>query len=280
MEGLSPNRPEESAPMACNASSAMPSGMRRLRDELRTYVLAHLRDPYAVVAIDEISFPKRGNQSAGVARQYCGSTKQVENCQVWCVRQRSLSGRLPGSIHIHDHPMLSQAVPQPAWWRGKRRSGHQILLKEDSKGFYAWLIQSSKKATEGGTTGKVLAAKEGHEGGSKGQEMLIKRLGPGFSTHRISDEHGDKVDGVIETKAGAGKPHPLLDGRESTKLPECMSDHRDFPKPAGGGGNGFWSNLDFYGRMRHTFRVSSLERMMGFSPSKGTSFLWVLPVPQ
>ena len=66
--------------LAEQAGESRPDGMQRLlttavwdengvRDELRSYVLAHLKDPYAVVAIDETSFPKRGNQSAGVAHQ-------------------------------------------------------------------------------------------------------------------------------------------------------------------------------------------------------------------
>ena len=65
--------------IAEQAGESRPDGMQRLltnavwdengvRDELRAYVLAHLRDPYAVVAIDETSFPKQGTQSAGVAR--------------------------------------------------------------------------------------------------------------------------------------------------------------------------------------------------------------------
>ncbi len=60
---------------ASQAGESRPDGMQRLlsnavwdengvRDELRSYVLAHLRDPYAVVAIDETSFPKRGDQEA------------------------------------------------------------------------------------------------------------------------------------------------------------------------------------------------------------------------
>ena len=36
----------------------------------------------AIIAIDETSFPKRGMKSAGVQVQYCGTTGQVENCQV------------------------------------------------------------------------------------------------------------------------------------------------------------------------------------------------------
>ena len=93
--------------MECNASSAMPSGMRRLRDELRTYVLAHLRDPYAVVAIDETSFPKRGTQSAGVAHQYCGATKQVENCQV---------GVFLSYISSLGHTLLDRELYLPRHW--------------------------------------------------------------------------------------------------------------------------------------------------------------------
>jgi SRSO17 transposase len=35
-----------------------------------------------VVIVDETGFPKKGQDSAGVARQYCGSLGKVDNCQV------------------------------------------------------------------------------------------------------------------------------------------------------------------------------------------------------
>src|SRR6266699_5933750 len=53
-----------------------------VRDDLRDNVLEHLGEPEATLVIDETSFPKRGNKSAGVQKQYCGTTGQVENCQV------------------------------------------------------------------------------------------------------------------------------------------------------------------------------------------------------
>jgi SRSO17 transposase len=79
--------------LAEHAGESRPDGMQRLlsqavwdedgvRDELRTYILTHLGAPHAVVAIDESGLPKQGKKSAGVAHQYCGTTKQVENCQV------------------------------------------------------------------------------------------------------------------------------------------------------------------------------------------------------
>jgi SRSO17 transposase len=90
--------------LAEHAGEARPDGMQRLlsnavwdedlvRDEVRNYVLAHLGDPHAIVAIDETSFPKQGNKSAGVAPQYCGTTKQVEN---WKARGLSVLHQPPG----------------------------------------------------------------------------------------------------------------------------------------------------------------------------------------
>ena len=82
--------------LAEHARETTPYGMQRLlssavwdadlvRDDLRSYVLEQLSDPAdpnAILVIDETSFPKRGDHSAGVQVQYCGATGQVENCQV------------------------------------------------------------------------------------------------------------------------------------------------------------------------------------------------------
>src|SRR5438445_8309463 len=79
--------------LAEHAREATPYGMQRLlsqavwdadlvRDDLREYVLEQLGQESAILVIDESSFPKRGDKSAGVGVQYCGTTGQVENCQV------------------------------------------------------------------------------------------------------------------------------------------------------------------------------------------------------
>lgn len=79
--------------LAEQAREATPYGMQRLlsqavwdadgmRNEIRTFALEHLGTRNLIVAVDETSFPKRGKYSAGVSKQYCGTTGDVRNCQV------------------------------------------------------------------------------------------------------------------------------------------------------------------------------------------------------
>jgi SRSO17 transposase len=104
--------------LAEQAGEKRPDGMQRLltdavwdegrvRDELRRYVLEHLGDPHAIVAIDETNFPKRGDKSAGVAQQYCGTTGQVENCQV---------GVFVSYISPLGHTLLDGELYLPRHW--------------------------------------------------------------------------------------------------------------------------------------------------------------------
>src|SRR5207302_4026951 len=55
------------------------------------YALELLGQEDAILAIDETCFPKRGQKSAGVGLQYCGTTGRVENCQVCVLSSRRSS---------------------------------------------------------------------------------------------------------------------------------------------------------------------------------------------
>ena len=54
----------------------------RLRDELRAYVVEHLGDSEGVLILDETGFLKKGDKSAGVARQYSSTAGRIENSQI------------------------------------------------------------------------------------------------------------------------------------------------------------------------------------------------------
>src|ERR671939_1490553 len=53
-----------------------------VRDDLRAYVVEHLSDEQAFLILDETGFIKKGTKSAGVHRQYSGTARRIENCQI------------------------------------------------------------------------------------------------------------------------------------------------------------------------------------------------------
>src|SRR3954453_16255244 len=74
------------------AGEVSPDGMQRLlrtadwdadvvRDQLRAYVVERL-GAGGVLIVDETGFIKKGTRSAGVGRQYTGTTGKIDNCQI------------------------------------------------------------------------------------------------------------------------------------------------------------------------------------------------------
>ena len=137
--------------LAEHAREATPYGMQRLlsqavwdadlvRDELRAYALEHLGTYDAILAIDETSFPKAGTHSAGGGKQYCGTTGQVENCQVgvflsyitarghtlidrelyllseWAQdHERRQAAGIPPTVRFQTKPELARCMLQRVW---------------------------------------------------------------------------------------------------------------------------------------------------------------------
>jgi SRSO17 transposase len=137
--------------LAEQARERTPYGMQRLlsqaiwdaglvRDELRAYALEQLGTQDAIVAIDETSFPKAGTHSAGVGKQYCGTTGHVQNCQVgvflsyitdrghtlidrelyllweWTQDQeRRQAAGIPPSVRFQTKPELARCMLQRIW---------------------------------------------------------------------------------------------------------------------------------------------------------------------
>ncbi|MGD0231530.1 MAG: transposase, partial [Syntrophorhabdales bacterium] len=64
-------------------------------------------DPDGALIFDESGFVKKGNDSAGVARQYCGTIGKVENCQV---------GVFASYASRHGYGLLGSRLFVPEKW--------------------------------------------------------------------------------------------------------------------------------------------------------------------
>jgi SRSO17 transposase len=118
--------------LAEQAGYAHPRGIQRvldrytwdadaIRDALRQWVVAELGDPQGILVVDETSFPKQGQQSVGVARQYCGTLGKLANCQV---------GVFLGYATPRGHVGLDRALFVPEEWFADRDRCRQAGIPE------------------------------------------------------------------------------------------------------------------------------------------------------
>lgn len=107
---------------------------------LRQVIIDQMGDQAGIGVIDESGFAKWGQQSAGVARQYCGRLGKVENCQVgvylgyvtrtgaafldrelylpkaWHEDQaRCRAAKIPDRVDFQTKPQLAQTMLERAW---------------------------------------------------------------------------------------------------------------------------------------------------------------------
>jgi SRSO17 transposase len=119
---LSPAERKNSWQLAEVSGEATPYGFQHLlgradwqpdavRDKLRGYVRQHLGDPHGVLILDETGFVKKGQHSAGVARQYSGTAGRIENCQIGVFL--GYAGRL-------GHALLDRELHVPKEWTDDR----------------------------------------------------------------------------------------------------------------------------------------------------------------
>ena len=64
------------------AISDAPWDETKMESKYRSLVAKDMGDPRGVLIFDETGFVKKGGESVGVAKQYCGTIGKVENCQV------------------------------------------------------------------------------------------------------------------------------------------------------------------------------------------------------
>ena len=105
-------------PMALHVEGGTIRGLQRFISDVRwdeeqmlwnyhQLVAEAMGDPDGVLMFDETGFVKKGQDSVGVARQYCGTLGKVENCQV---------GVFAGYASRHGYALVDKRLFLPEGW--------------------------------------------------------------------------------------------------------------------------------------------------------------------
>jgi hypothetical protein len=154
--------------------------------------------------------------------------RDLHSLHVWNWAKGEQNGLRVEEMNPSSPEMLALPVPHPTRWGGKRRSCHEIFLKERAQRLHRGLIKSREIAGKGRGMRQVRSPKQCHERLGKRKEPLRKRLQGSFSAHGVAYEHHDKINHLVVPHPRASKPHALLDGFLQAKLVEHMRQNRHF----------------------------------------------------
>jgi SRSO17 transposase len=115
---LSPLERKSIEPMALRIGGGIVRGLQRFLSDVawdeeqmlwnyHQLVAEAMGEPDGILMFDETGFVKKGKDSAGVARQYCGTLGKVENCQV---------GVFAGYASRQGYALVDKRLFLPAGW--------------------------------------------------------------------------------------------------------------------------------------------------------------------
>ena len=166
--------------LAEHAGAVSPDGMQRLlrtadwdvdgvRDDLRGYVLDRLGDASGVWIVDDTGFIKKGVRSAGVQRQYTGTSGKIDNCQLGVFlaygsgRGRALVDRelyLPASWTEDRDRCAAAGVPAEVGFATKPQLGIGMLARAHAAGVLHGWVTADEAFGQNRTFRSWLAARE------------------------------------------------------------------------------------------------------------------------
>src|SRR5690242_10071032 len=95
---------------------------RPLLTELARQIGAELGEPDGVLVFDPSAFPKKGTESVGVQRQWCGRLGKLDNCQV---------GVYLGYVSRREHALVDVRLYLPKEWARRKRRRQKAGVPED-----------------------------------------------------------------------------------------------------------------------------------------------------
>jgi SRSO17 transposase len=194
-----------------------------LRQELVRWVEDELGSNEGVLIFDESSYPKCGTKSVGVARQYCGATGKVDNCQVAVYAAYAGNGGhtlLDTRLYLHgswtDNPPRCGAagVPKGVVFRTKPELAFELLLELRQRIRHGWVTFDEVYGRDPGFIGGLEELGERYIGEvPKDTRVWLKRP--------AVQEPGPSRRGAPRQKArvAAGQPPPTTVEAVAATLP-------------------------------------------------------------
>jgi SRSO17 transposase len=90
--------------------------------ELARQVGAEIGEADGVIVFDPSAFPKKGNASVGVQRQWCGRLGKIDNCQV---------GVYMGYVSRIEHALVDVRLYLPKEWANKKKRRKKVGVPEE-----------------------------------------------------------------------------------------------------------------------------------------------------
>jgi SRSO17 transposase len=119
-----------------------------LREELARWVDQEVGSDEGTLIVDESGFPKCGDKSVGVARQYCGATGKIDNCQMGVyLAYASAAGHtlLDERLYLPEEWATDAArreeagVPEGVVFRTKPELGLELIRTVGPKVRHGWV---------------------------------------------------------------------------------------------------------------------------------------------
>jgi SRSO17 transposase len=117
--------------------------------EMRRDVARELGEPRGIIVLDPSAFPKKGQDSCGVARQWCGRLGKKENCQIGVfLAYVSSKGHAPLDRRLYlpkgwaDDPARRQQchVPEDVTYRKTWEIAHDLLRRVGPEVPHQWVV--------------------------------------------------------------------------------------------------------------------------------------------
>jgi SRSO17 transposase len=174
---------------------------------LETVIPAMLRrDPVVAWVVDDTGFPKKGRESVGVARQYCGQVGKQDNCRV--------AVSLSVTTEKSSMPVAFRLYLPESWVQDRKRrkkTGVPDSIQSQTKTEIA--LEQIRRARERGLPEGVVLADAGYGTDSKFRSELTKAemtYVVGVQSTTSVWKPGEEPKPAPARKGNTGRPRKLL----------------------------------------------------------------------